>query len=111
MPAPFPNEKTKGAIRPPQGPGEAGRCRPAGEHYPASGTPVGSGLGTRSIPGCIFLSVTAATFQLAIAPSEDCAPLLFSDLGLKESEDEKWSNDPDSLAMESNRRYPLAVFL
>lgn len=110
MLVPFPNEKTKGAIRPPQGAGEAGCCRPAGEHYPASGTPVGSGLGTRSIPGCISLNVTAATFQLAIAPSEACAPSLFSDLGLKESE-EKWSNDPDSLAMESNRRYPLAVFL
>lgn len=34
--------------------------------------------------------------SLATAPSKGCAPLLFSDLGMKESEEEKWSNAPDT---------------
>lgn len=48
--------------------GEARCCRPAGEWYPASGTPVGSGLGTRSIPGCFSLNITGATFQFGNSP-------------------------------------------
>jgi len=75
-----------------QGPGEAGYCRPAGEWYPASGIPAGSGLGTSSVPGWFSLNATAATFQFGNSPlKKACAPFLSSDLSLKGSEVEQRS--------------------
>lgn len=100
MPVSFPKERTKGAIKSPQGPGEAGCHRPVGEQYPASGTAVGSGLGTRSIPGYCSTNVTATIFQVGNSPLKSlCTSSLL------------WCNAPGSLAMESNSRYLLETFL